>query len=72
VDRPDRGAGLRIMHYRARLIGAALDLQSRPGAGTTVGVRLNRNGETPFRSLEGQLREIAFEAQRTLPPGGHR
>jgi PAS domain S-box-containing protein len=30
------GMGLRIMHYRARVIAAALNLQSRPGFGTTV------------------------------------
>jgi signal transduction histidine kinase len=30
------GMGLRIMHYRARVIGATLNVQSRPGQGTTV------------------------------------
>jgi len=30
------GMGLRIMHYRARVIGASLSLQSRPGSGTDV------------------------------------
>ncbi len=30
------GMGLRIMHYRARVIGATLEVKSRPGAGTTV------------------------------------
>ena len=30
------GMGLRIMHYRARVIAATLNLQSRPGFGTTV------------------------------------
>lgn len=30
------GMGLRIMHYRARVIGAALEVNSRPGAGTTI------------------------------------
>ncbi|MDB6068010.1 MAG: sensor signal transduction histidine kinase [Pedosphaera sp.] len=28
------GMGIRIMHYRARVIGATLSLQSRPGSGT--------------------------------------
>ena len=28
--------GLRIMHYRARVIGATLEVNSRPGGGTTV------------------------------------
>jgi PAS domain S-box-containing protein len=30
------GMGLRIMHYRARVIGAALEVKSRPGGGTQV------------------------------------
>ncbi len=30
------GMGLRIMQYRARVIGAALDVHSQPGAGTRV------------------------------------
>ena len=64
VDRLGHGAGLRIMHYRARLIGAALDVRSRPGAGTTITVRLNRDGQTPARSLEEQLRDIAAQARR--------
>ncbi len=79
VDRPDRGAGLRIMHYRARLIDAALDVKSRAGAGTTIVVRFNRDGQTPARSLEEQLRGIALDVrlpEARLPeahlPGGTR
>jgi PAS domain S-box-containing protein len=30
------GMGLRILHYRARVIGATLNLQSQPGSGTLV------------------------------------
>ncbi len=30
------GMGIRIMHYRARVIGATLNLQSRPGSGTHI------------------------------------
>jgi PAS domain S-box-containing protein len=30
------GMGIRIMHYRARVIGANLTLQSRPGSGTDI------------------------------------
>lgn len=33
------GMGIRIMHYRARVIGANLYLQSQPGSGTTVTCR---------------------------------
>jgi hypothetical protein len=28
--------GIRIMHYRARVVGANLTLQSRPGSGTDI------------------------------------
>lgn len=31
-----KGMGVRIMHYRARTIGATLDLKSAPGAGTCI------------------------------------
>lgn len=30
------GMGLRIMHYRARVIGATLEVQTQPGQGTTI------------------------------------
>jgi PAS domain S-box-containing protein len=36
VAEAQTGMGLRIMHYRARVISASLSLQSRPGFGTTV------------------------------------
>jgi len=35
-----RGTGLRGMHERAVLIGASMDVESRPGHGTTVRLRL--------------------------------
>jgi PAS domain S-box-containing protein len=34
--RNQQGMGLRILHYRARVIGATLTLHSQPGSGTTV------------------------------------
>jgi PAS domain S-box-containing protein len=34
--RNQEGMGLRILHYRARVIGATLTLHSQPGSGTTV------------------------------------
>jgi PAS domain S-box-containing protein len=34
--RNQEGMGLRILHYRARVIGATLNLQSQPGSGTSV------------------------------------
>lgn len=54
-----RGMGLRIMHYRARIIGASLDLHSTPGEGTTITCTILRGGETPARSLEEQLRDLS-------------
>jgi len=36
VDHADRGAGLRIMEYRARVVGAALQIDSKPSSGTRV------------------------------------
>ncbi|MEW6486286.1 MAG: cache domain-containing protein [Thermodesulfobacteriota bacterium] len=39
-----QGMGLRIMEYRARTIGAALVLASRPGEGTSVTVTLPEQG----------------------------
>jgi PAS domain S-box-containing protein len=35
------GMGLRIMEYRAELIGAAVEINSKPGVGTTVVCKLN-------------------------------
>jgi signal transduction histidine kinase len=34
--RNQSGMGLRILQYRARVIGATLNLQSRPGSGTSI------------------------------------
>lgn len=36
---PNRGMGIRIMKYRARMIGAELQVQPRPGGGTEVSCR---------------------------------
>lgn len=40
TDRRDGGLGLDGMRERARLVGGRLDVRSRPGAGTTVELRL--------------------------------
>ena len=50
------GMGIRIMHYRARVIGANLYLQSQPGSGTTVTCRFApaSAGATPTNKLVGQ------------------
>jgi PAS domain S-box-containing protein len=53
------GMGLRIMHYRAGVIAATLNLQSRPGFGTTVSclfLPMSReaapNGESPAKVID--------------------
>ena len=40
------GMGLRIMQYRARIIGGSFDVSSTPGAGTTVTCTLPRTADT--------------------------
>ncbi len=41
------GMGVRIMHYRARIIGATLDIQGTLGTGTTVTCTLRRQNPSP-------------------------
>ncbi len=61
------GMGLRILRYRARVIGATLSLQSQPGSGTTVSCHfLPVSGESPRgvaskRAHEGQNQRQAIE-----------
>lgn len=45
TDNGPAGAGLRIMQYRANLIGAHLKIDSRPGQGVTVTCRLRAEKE---------------------------
>lgn len=47
-EQESRGLGLRIMRYRARLLGGRLDVRSRPGEGTRVRVELP--GRDPSRA----------------------
>jgi signal transduction histidine kinase len=44
---PTEGIGLRIMQYRARMIGATFRLQNAPGGGTLVTCTLSPNPTTP-------------------------
>ncbi len=39
----DRGMGVRIMHYRARVIGAVLEIRNRPEGGTVITCTLPRS-----------------------------
>ncbi|HEY3932074.1 MAG TPA: ATP-binding protein, partial [Verrucomicrobiae bacterium] len=50
------GMGIRIMRYRARVIGATLDLKSRPGQGTQV--------ICVFYSAPQKVRQEAEDAQK--------
>jgi two-component system CheB/CheR fusion protein len=43
----DAGMGIRIMNYRARIIGGTLDLNSSPGTGTIVTCTLPQTNSTP-------------------------
>ncbi len=62
------GMGLRILHYRARVIGATLNLQSQPGSGTTVTcLFLPISRETPLGSIPRRHREKPNPAERTQP-----
>ena len=50
----DRGMGVRIMHYRARIIGGTLDIWRGPEGGTTLTCTLNR-AERLARGKEDDL-----------------
>lgn len=55
------GMGIRIMHYRARVIGATLTLQSQPASGTTVTcLFLPVSGEWPPHEGSGVTPEDAL------------
>jgi two-component system CheB/CheR fusion protein len=51
------GMGIRIMRYRARVIGATLDLKSRPGQGTQV--------TCVFYSASQKIRQETDSAQKS-------
>jgi signal transduction histidine kinase len=51
APRHGQGAGMPGMRERARLIGAELAIESQPGAGTTVRLRIPLRGQTG--SLQG-------------------
>jgi PAS domain S-box-containing protein len=60
--RNQEGMGLRILHYRARVIGATLTLQSTPGSGTKVScLFLPVSREMPRGA---RLRRLADEIER--------
>jgi PAS domain S-box-containing protein len=62
------GMGLRILHYRARVIGATLNLQSHPGSGTTVTcLFLPVSREAPRGNIPRRHREEPNRAERAQP-----
>jgi signal transduction histidine kinase len=66
--RDQEGMGLRILHYRARVIGATLNLQSQQGSGTTVScLFLPASRELPRGGGPRRQREEAGLVERTQP-----
>jgi PAS domain S-box-containing protein len=66
--RNQEGMGLRILHYRARVIGATLNLQSQPGSGTTVScLFLPVSRELPRGGGPRRHRQEASRVEKTSP-----
>ncbi len=66
--RNQEGMGLRILHYRARVIGATLNLQSQPGSGTTVScLFLPVSRELPRGGGPRRQREEPNRVERASP-----
>ena len=75
--RNSTGMGIRIMRYRARVIGATLDLKSRPGQGTQITccfmpLRQKRGNECQTRKRSGSdglqpRQRTKAHAQQTSP-----
>jgi PAS domain S-box-containing protein len=66
--RNQEGMGLRILRYRARVIGATLNLHSRPGSGTTVScLFLPVSREVPRGGAPQHRREEPGRAETARP-----
>jgi signal transduction histidine kinase len=62
------GMGLRILRYRARVIGATLNLQSQLGSGTTVTcLFLPVSREAPRGGFPRRQREESNRAEPSQP-----
>jgi PAS domain S-box-containing protein len=67
-SRNQEGMGLRILHYRARVIGATLNLHSKPGSGTTVTcLFLPVSRELPRPGAPRRQREETSRVEQTQP-----
>jgi len=58
-SRPD-GMGWRTMHYRAKLIGAELKMETRAGKGTAVRCALPMPAPLPVAAHPGEQREMSL------------
>jgi PAS domain S-box-containing protein len=65
--RDQEGMGLRILHYRARVIGATLNLQSQPGSGTTVTCLFLPVSRELRAGFPRRQREEASRMEKTTP-----
>jgi two-component system CheB/CheR fusion protein len=54
---PGRGMGLHIMNYRARMVGAAFNMEPRAGGGTTVTCSVRRSNLTKQSAYANVERE---------------
>ena len=65
--RPDRGrhVGLGLLRERARLSGGALEVESRPGAGTSLRLRLPRSSRVAPEQVVGTLPSPRVTALRS-------
>lgn len=66
-----KGMGLRVMNYRAGIIGAAISIESRPGAGTEVSCSVPhlRMGVSEEQTLEGRAKKTGM---KRVGPAGSR
>lgn len=51
----NRGMGVRIMHHRARIIGASLEIRRAQEGGTILTCTLQRTGSLPLRSKKSKM-----------------
>ncbi len=65
--RNQEGMGLRILHYRARVIGATLNLQSQLGSGTTVTCLFLPVSRELRAGFPRRQREEASRMEKTTP-----
>jgi heavy metal sensor kinase len=60
-ERPGAGLGLAICKWIAEAHGGSIEVQSRPGRGTTFTVTLQMSGEAPARAAEPAVSEVTAD-----------